>query len=100
MRLFLALNLPPELRRDIVNATDGLREGAPDLSWVKEPLLHLTLKFLGEQPEEIVDRFREVLPAIGARHREPMVQIGGIGAFPNFRRARVVWLGVEPDPRL
>jgi 2'-5' RNA ligase len=100
VRLFLAINLSPDVRRDVVDATAPLRECAPELAWVREPLLHLTLKFLGEQPEERVGEIKDLLASVAGRHRELVMDIGGIGAFPNFRRARVVWIGVAGDPRL
>ena len=100
MRLFLAINLPPEVRREIEAATALLRESAPDAAWVHESRLHLTLKFLGEQPDDRVAEIQDVMAAVASRHREIMMTLGGVGAFPNFRRARVVWLGVTPDPRL
>ena len=62
--------------------------------------LHLTLKFLGDQPPETADEIRAATAQIAGRHRELTMHLGGIGAFPNFRRARVVWMGVEQDPRL
>lgn len=100
MRLFLAINLPAEVRREITAATASLRECIPDLSWVREPQLHLTLKFLDEQPPERLEDIKMALATVAARHREPLVVVGGVGAFPNFRRARVVWMGVSPEPRL
>ena len=64
MRLFLAINLEPDLRRAIVDVTAPLRTAAPSLGWLGEARLHLTLKFLGEQPEDIVaplsDSMRQV----------------------------------------
>ena len=100
MRLFLAINLPPEVRRDILDATATLRETAPEVSWLDEPRLHLTLKFFGEQPPERLDTIASAATAVAAQHRALVMSLGGIGAFPNFRRARVVWMGVEHDPRL
>lgn len=100
MRLFLAINLPPECRRAIHEATEPLRQAAPSLAWVQEPLLHLTLKFLGEQPEDRLADIRGALGAVAARHADLLLELGGVGAFPNFRRARTVWLGVAPHPRL
>jgi 2'-5' RNA ligase len=100
VRLFLAINLSTETRRDIVEATASLRDRAPELAWVREPLLHLTLKFLGEQPDERLGEIKDVLASVAGRHRELVMNIGGIGAFPNFRRARVVWVGIAQDPRL
>ena len=100
MRLFLAINLAPAVRRAIVDAIAALRTAAPTLSWVDETRLHLTLKFLGEQPEEIVPALGKSVSDVARRHRQFTMQLAEIGAFPNFRRARVVWMGIHRDPRL
>jgi RNA 2',3'-cyclic 3'-phosphodiesterase len=100
VRLFLAINFPPAVRAEIVAATAPLRETAPELAWVKEPLLHLTLKFLDEQPEERLESIQAALAGVAARNREPLLTLGEIGAFPNFRRTRIVWMGVAQEPRL
>lgn len=100
MRLFLAINFPPEVRRAIAEATAPLRAVAPELSWIREPLIHLTVKFLGEQPEDVAPRIAEAMHVVAARNRIVDVEIGGVGAFPNFRRPRVVWMGVSPEPKL
>ncbi|HEX4468040.1 MAG TPA: RNA 2',3'-cyclic phosphodiesterase [Gemmatimonadaceae bacterium] len=100
MRLFLAINIPPEVRHAIAEASAPLRVAAPELSWIREPQIHLTVKFLGEQPEELASRIAEAMKAVAARNRVVDVEIGGVGAFPNFRRPRVVWIGVSPDPKL
>jgi 2'-5' RNA ligase len=100
VRLFVAINLPPETRRDVVAATEPLRDAAPELAWVREPLIHLTLKFLGEQPAEMVSQLQQSIDGVVARHRELIMEMEGVGAFPNFRRARVVWLGIMPEARL
>lgn len=100
MRLFLAINLPPAVRHAIADAAAPLREIAPDLSWVREQNVHLTVKFLAEQPEAMADRVLTAMRAVGARNRVVDAEVGGIGAFPNFRRPRVVWIGVTPEPKL
>jgi 2'-5' RNA ligase len=100
LRLFLAINLPEETKRDIAAATTGLRECAPELTWVQDSQLHLTIKFLGDQPAERVDEIRSAIAQVAVRHRELTMELGGFGAFPNFRRARVVWMGVAQEPRL
>ena len=100
MRLFLAISLAPELRRAVMDATAPLREAAPSLSWVDETQLHLTLKFLGEQPEASVPPLRDAMASVAGQHRSFRMSVKEIGAFPSFRRARVVWMGVDRDPRL
>lgn len=100
MRLFLAINLPPDLRRAVWDAASAVRDTLPDVAWVAESKIHLTLKFLGEQPETALAPLAESMRAIGQSHTAPAVRVGGLGAFPNFRRPNVVWIGVEPEPRL
>jgi 2'-5' RNA ligase len=100
VRLFLAINIEPAVRRAIVEATAPLRAAAPSLRWGDEGKLHLTLKFLGEQDAPVGPALGESLDAVALRHRRFTMRVGDVGAFPNFRRARVVWIGVEREPRL
>lgn len=100
MRLFLAINLDAGVRQAIAAATAPLRDTAPAFNWVDESRLHLTLKFLGEQPEGMVDRLAGMLDDVADSHRRFTMHMRHVGAFPNFRRARVVWMGIEQDPRL
>ncbi|HEX8851402.1 MAG TPA: RNA 2',3'-cyclic phosphodiesterase [Gemmatimonadaceae bacterium] len=100
MRLFLAINLPDDARAALDREARPLREAAPGLKWVAPERVHLTVRFLGEQPLERLAAIRGAVDEATARHGEVQLALGGLGAFPNFRRARVVWLGVAPDPRL
>ena len=93
MRLFLAINLTPEVRRDVADATAALRESVPELAWVREHLLHLTLKFFGDQTDERVDELRPVLETVKLLPPRALDDARGDWRS-NFRRARVVWLGV------
>jgi 2'-5' RNA ligase len=81
-------------------ATAPLREASPDLGWTPEPKIHLTLKFLGEIPEAGVAAMTNAMTAIARTHAAPVVHLRTVGAFPNFRRPRVIWMGIEPEPRL
>lgn len=100
MRLFLAINLPAEVRARLLDATRTLREAAPRLTWARAEGIHLTVKFLGDQPDTRLEPLGTALAAVSARHGMPLLQLSGIGAFPNFSAPRVVWMGVAPDPRL
>jgi len=101
MRLFLALELPPATADDIVAAVAPLRsDAAPGLSWVPSAKLHLTLKFLGDADESRVAALVQAIDQVAPRHRSFEMALATVGAFPNFRRPRVVWLGVESEPRL
>ena len=100
MRFFLAVNPDARTRRDVSGATAALRDAAPAFRWTPEPKLHLTLKFLGEQDDGVIPALSEMLDGIAARHKRFAMRLRHVGAFPNFRRARVVWMGVAPDARL
>lgn len=104
MRLFLAINLAPDVRDSIAGAVAPLRGAAPDLRWSDASRLHLTLKFLDEQPETAVKPLTDAIDAVAAKHFAFEMRVGDgeqtVGSFPNFRRPRVVWMGVANDPRL
>lgn len=95
MRSFIAVNLPVDLKDDIGDITDRLRNAGPKARWVPAQNLHLTLKFLDEINED------QVGPIIGAitlakENVTPFdVRLGGFGFFPNDRRARVFWIGIQ-----
>ena len=77
-----------------------MRDAAPHASWVREPNLHLSIKFLGEQPDSTPDALARALAPVAARHYALDLRLGGLGAFPNLRAPRVVWMGVQHEPRL
>jgi len=100
LRVFLAISLPAPVRGAIAAATAPMRGAARDLAWVAEGHLHLTLKFLGEQPASAVDALRDALAPPLARIVPMALEVGGLGAFPNLRAPRVVWMGIAADARL
>jgi RNA 2',3'-cyclic 3'-phosphodiesterase len=100
MRLFLAIELPPDLLDALESAIVPLRAESPEIAWVPPTKRHLTLKFLGDVSEERLDHVVALADRVARQHRAFSMQLGGIGAFPNFRRARVVWIGVEHEARL
>jgi 2'-5' RNA ligase len=100
MRLFFAIELPEDVQDLLDEATTGLRAEAPDLAWVHREKRHLTLKFLGDVADDALPRLAEAADHAAARHGALDMSVREIGAFPNFRRARVVWIGVEQERRL
>lgn len=100
MRLFVAVNLPEEERARLYDAAAELRNGGFPVRWVARDALHLTLKFLGDVAEAQVSAIESVLGAVAAAYSPVWLGLGGVGAFPNLRNPRVVWLGVEQAPEL
>ncbi|GLC26305.1 RNA 2',3'-cyclic phosphodiesterase [Roseisolibacter agri] len=104
-RLFVALNLPAELRATlhaaVRQAVAPLVEEAPRaVAWVPEPNLHVTVRFVGERPAALVDPLREALDLAASAVHVHDLAIGGLGAFPNLRRPRVLWIGVAMNVAL
>lgn len=93
MRLFVAVNLPAGLKHEIVAVTTPLRSAGDPFRWVDAEALHLTLSFLGEVAESRVETLMDTLRAVAMRHEPFVLAIGRLGAFPNLRRPRVLWMG-------
>jgi 2'-5' RNA ligase len=65
------------------------------VKWVEAENLHLTLKFLGEVPEGQIAAITETLSAIAQATLPFTFAVKGVGGFPDLRRPRVLWVGVE-----
>jgi 2'-5' RNA ligase len=100
MRLFIAVNIPPAVRDDIYADAEPLRAATNAVRWVASSNLHVTLKFLGEQDEALVSPLHEALESVAARHASIAIETTEVGAFPNFRRPRVVWVGMTGERAL
>jgi RNA 2',3'-cyclic 3'-phosphodiesterase len=92
MRLFFSVPLSADAKERAASAIAGMRRAAPQLSWTRTEQLHFTIAFLGEQPDDALERAASA--ATECRELRAFdLSLGGAGAFPNARRARVVWLG-------
>jgi 2'-5' RNA ligase len=94
MRLFLAVFPPAEVRRGASDLIETLRRPGDGVSWVKPENLHYTLRFLGEVGEDGARRAAEAAREAAQRSQKFAAALGAPGAFPNPRRARVIWLGM------
>jgi 2'-5' RNA ligase len=98
MRLFIALDIDDAIRENIVRFVDGVSNFAPDARWINPESLHVTLKFIGEQPEPAVQQIKQTLTTIAATSTE--IQFRGYGFFPTAKSARVFWIGMDAGPQL
>ena len=95
MRLFVAVDVPDELRDAIESDVVGaLRDRVPGARWTRPEGRHLTLKFLGNVVDERVTAIGGALRASAAEHASFEASFGEVGGFPNLRRPRVLWIGV------
>ena len=99
MRAFIAIDLPESLRAALRRKQAGFRPVSPDARWTLPEGIHLTLKFLGEVADHKVREVSEYLKKLGPL--EPFaVRVKGFGFFPDSRRPRVFWVGIEESAPL
>lgn len=102
IRAFLAIDPPEEILREIGRIQERLqRMIRGEVRWVRPEAIHLTLKFFGDIPESAVASIAAVVEEAAAAEAPLTLSIGGAGVFPDQRRPRVLWLGMDGDvPRL
>ncbi len=95
IRTFIALPIPEEVKASLGGAMEQLKAKNPAVRWVRPAGLHITLKFLGDIKEEIVEPLSADLDRATSSCPWFDLALAGFGAFPNVRRPRVVWVGLE-----
>ena len=98
MRIFIGIDLDPEVRTRIERFVEGVEGFAPEARWVRPESLHITLKFIGEQPLERVEAITEHLRRVESSAFE--IRAGGYGFFPTAKAPRVFWIGIHAGPQL
>jgi 2'-5' RNA ligase len=93
LRLFVAFDVP-EPQKDSVEAAVRALD-VPGARWTGRQSWHVTLKFLGATPEERLSQVTGVIEKAASASPPARTSLGGIGAFPGFRRARVLWVGLD-----
>jgi len=98
MRVFVALDIDDSIRTRLEKFLDGVRGFAPEARWVRPESMHVTLKFIGEKPAEMVEEIKQALKGIRAGAIE--ISFRGYGFFPTAKSARVFWIGIAAGPQL
>ncbi len=94
IRTFIGIATNSAVRGRALELIDRLRRGDTQAKWTAAENLHLTLKFLGDVPEEQIPRVcRTVAEAVSAC-KQFQLQFRGAGAFPDTRRPHTLWIGV------
>lgn len=99
MRLFVALDVDDAVRARIAELLRELEQASRNVKWVRAHSVHLTLKFIGEQPEEKLAALVKALAAVPTPGPLELT-FRGLGCFPNERHPRVFWLGIAAPPEL
>ncbi len=102
MRAFIAFELPENVLAALAAVSADLQRSLPTtaLRWVPVSNMHLTLKFLGETQPEQASAISASLQRLGDTYSAMPVSLERLGAFPNLRSPRVVWVGLQAPAAL
>lgn len=102
VRAFIAISFPPEIQARLKQVSADLQDRLPDVPvrWVPSENIHLTLKFLGDVSVKNIDLLTKMIQAEISEHPYFEISVGELGAFPNKRRPRVLWVRVQGPPDL
>ena len=101
IRTFIAIDLPESIQHEldrVINQLKGPNTFA--IRWVIASNIHVTLKFLGDISSSSLETLAQALKAEASRFQPFEVSVAGLGAFPNNRRPRVIWVGLHAPPSL
>src|SRR6266704_1162581 len=93
MRIFLALDVPDEIRAPMLEYLERARSLTPEARWARPEGLHVTLKFVGEVNDARVHEMTTALSTVKAASFQ--VSFQDVGFFPNPKSPRVFWIGVK-----
>jgi 2'-5' RNA ligase len=100
IRAFLAVELLPELRAELAFVQQKLKQSIePEMnrdtriSWVQPAKIHLTIKFLGDMNEQIIEPLRIAIEQAIGHQTTANLPLERLGAFPRPQSPRVLWVG-------
>lgn len=94
IRTFVGIATNSAVRERAFELIERLRRDGTEAKWTAAENLHLTLKFLGDVPEEQIPRVRRTVAEAASACKPFQLQFRGAGAFPDMRRPRTLWIGV------
>ena len=97
MRLFIATPISRQVETELANIIYQLKSVAGNVRWVKPENIHLTIKFLGETDDSLVEHLSEIIDKTSRETNILDFKISKIGGFPNLIRPRALWSGLEGD---
>jgi 2'-5' RNA ligase len=97
LRLFIAARPPEVVRQGLDDLSGQLGSRGDGVKWVKSDGVHLTLKFLGSVDETMVRVIDDAAAQCARGVGEIRLSVGRVGAFPDMRRPRVIWVGLAGE---
>lgn len=101
IRTFICFEIPRDIKAKLHALQQQLKNLSDGVSWTRPEGIHLTLKFLGDVAPDRVPQIYAALNNAKNGIAPFEIEIADTGAFPNFARPRIYWLGVnEPTGQM
>ena len=94
-RAFIAIDLPESVKPFLSEAQKALKQYGFRVKWIRPQNIHLTLKFLGDTATADINKIAEAMRLAASECPGLSLAAKGIGVFPNVRRPRVIWAGLD-----
>lgn len=94
MRVFIAIELPDEVKAALAALQNELRKVHAEISWTKPENLHLTLKFLGEVEADRIADVTQACTDAAASVSSFSIRVKDTGVFPSVKQPRVLWVSL------
>lgn len=102
IRTFIAVDFPLEIKEKITEITAYFQTKLPpaQIKWVEPDHMHLTLKFMGETPLDKLVQIKQSMHQVVTKFPSFSIEIETLGMYPNVKRPRVIWLGINDKNNL
>ena len=97
IRTFVAIELPSAVGNTALSLHSTVEARPKVVKWVKLKNIHLTLKFIGETPQDLIPDINSALGKAVKSHHDFSLIIKGTGVFPKKERPRILWLGTDGE---
>lgn len=99
-RLFIALPLSIDVERALGRIIDDLAKSGAKVKWVDPKNIHMTVRFLGDTNERLIPELKQLIDRAASQTKATHVTINRLGTFPNLKKPRVFWAGLDPNALL
>jgi RNA 2',3'-cyclic 3'-phosphodiesterase len=97
-RTFIAIALPDAVKEQLSKVQTLLEPVSEGIRWVDPELMHITLKFLGDTPEWLLENIGTEIKRIVANIQAFQLQLSKLGQFPKEGEPRILWAGLQKNP--
>ncbi|MCL4551307.1 MAG: RNA 2',3'-cyclic phosphodiesterase [Bacteroidetes bacterium] len=100
IRTFVALEIPDDALTQIIDLRDDAATGLKNVRWEPKEKLHLTLKFLGDTKEELVNEYAAAIEETVGKFHLFKLTFKEFGIFKKDNTPKILWAGLEENPQV